>query len=523
MPSTAKLQPRVLALIVVGMSLILVLSAYLHDVVTRELIEEDRYNSAVAQTVAVGAHIASHELLSKPDALRRQLHLVVGQRKEFEQIDVFVDDSDSRHLLATTDTAAARLPVLDDHSADNELQEMEHPAQDVVTQEVVRNHALYWVISMTVRSSTSSAYITALVLKNSYVPLVRRLQLRHNLILAGASAVCVALFGWLFVTFFRRPAREIVEAMERARGGSFESRVAVRRDDELGEIGQGFNALMDDLSARDRERDRLVARINGFNTELRAEVDRATAELRLVNEELLEAQQRLERSARLAVVGQVAASLAHEIGTPLNSISGHLHLLGRRYPGDLETQRRVIVINQQLETIVGSVRALLNRTRPRAVSLQEIDPCALIGDLLRLVGPTLDNHHIEIHTNLAADMPYVLADRDSLHQVLLNLINNSIDAMPTGGDLFIEMRANHAAGTAEIVVRDSGPGIDPGALEHLFEPMWTSKVTGNGFGLAIARAIMDDHGGGIEVDTSVTDGASFRLWVPLAGAASATA
>jgi signal transduction histidine kinase len=522
MQSTAKLQPRVLALIVVGVSLILVLSAYLHDLVTRALIEEDRYNAAVAQTVAVGAHIASHELLSKPDALRRQLRLVVGHRK-FDQIDVFVDDGGTRRLVASTDDAAARLPVLDEHSADNELQEMEHPAQDVVTMEVVRNNARYWLISMTIPSSTTPGFVTGLVFKNSYDPLVRSLQLRHNLILAGASAVCVALFGWLFVTFFRRPAREIVEAMERARGGSFESRVAVRRDDELGEIGQGFNLLMDDLSARDRERERLVARINGFNAELRGEVDRATAELRLVNEELLEAQQRLERTARLAVVGQVAASLAHEIGTPLNSISGHLHLLGRRYPDDLETQRRVIVINQQLETIVSSVRALLNRTRPRAVSLQVMDPHALIGDLLRLVGPTLDNHHIDISTDLAADMPYVLADRDSLHQVLLNLINNSIDAMPNGGHLFIEMRPKAVAGTAEIIVRDTGPGIDPGALEHLFEPMWTTKVTGNGFGLAIARAIMDDHGGGIEVDASVSDGASFRLWVPLADAASATA
>jgi signal transduction histidine kinase len=152
-----------------------------------------------------------------------------------------------------------------------------------------------------------------------------------------------------------------------------------------------------------------------------------------------------------------------------------------------------------------------------------IDPSALIGDLLRLVGPTLDNHRIEISTDLAADMPYVLADRDSLHQVFLNLINNSIDAMPRGGRLFIEMRADTVSGTAEIIVRDTGPGIDPGAVEHLFEPMWTTKVTGNGFGLAIARAIMDDHGGGIEVDASVSDGASFRLWLPLAGAASATA
>src|SRR5207247_7674341 len=126
------------------------------------------------------------------------------------------------------------------------------------------------------------------------------------------------------------PAPAIVKALARARTGDLTSRADVRRDDELGEIAGGFNVMMEGLSARDQERQALLARIGSFNEELQAEVARATADVRQGNEALLRSQQQLARSERLAALGHVAASIAHEIGTPLNSISGHIGLLARR-------------------------------------------------------------------------------------------------------------------------------------------------------------------------------------------------
>ncbi|HEY3962833.1 MAG TPA: ATP-binding protein, partial [Gaiellaceae bacterium] len=335
--------------------------------------------------------------------------------------------------------------------------------------------------------------------------------------------VCVALSYMLFLQFFRWPAGSIVQAMRVARGGNFGSRAEVHRDDELGEIAHNFNLMMDDLSARDREREALLAKISGFNDQLRGEVARATAELRALNEELFQSQQRLGRSERLAAMGQVAASLAHEIGTPLNSIAGHLQLLARRHPDDGDMQRRVGIIGQQLDFIVHSVRALLQRTHKRRPLLRPTNVNSVITETLRLVGPTLDAHAITVSASLDSSVPAVLADRDSLHHVFLNLINNSVDAMPTGGQLELVSRFDDAARAVEVSVRDSGVGIPDEAIEHLFEPLWTTKTTGSGFGLAIAREIMNEHGGHIVVDRSSRQGAAFRLSLPLADAAAESA
>jgi two-component system NtrC family sensor kinase len=519
------LQWRVLVLMTGGMALVLGLSAYLNDLITKKLIEEDHYSGAVTQTVAIAERIASQQLLTKPDELQRDIALVVESRPDFKQIDVYRSAPNGGWTLAaTTNPTATRLPRLDERTRDNDLRELER-SEDVpglVTMEVLRGGSIYWLVSMASRPhGTSTSYVTAMVLKNSRSELAGEAQWEHNLVLAGVILVCVALAGFLITHFFRRPARDILYAMDSARGGNFVSRARVRRPDELGEIAARFNELMDDLSSRDRERDALLTRISGFNEELRAEVARATSDLRSANETLLLTQQRLGRSERLAAMGQVAASLAHEIGTPLNSISGHLQLLARRLPNDADAQRRAGIINQQLDSIVGSVRALLRRTHARRVSLRPTDLNALIAGLLRLVGPTLDAHQITVATTLDADLPAVFADPDGLHQVLLNLINNSVDAMPTGGRLTIVTRVvpTDQGRAAELIVEDTGTGFAPEIIGHLFDPMWTTKATGSGFGLAIARDVMNDHGGTIEASTATSGGAAFRLQIRLADAA----
>jgi two-component system, NtrC family, sensor kinase len=513
------LQWRILVLMVGGMTGVLLLSAYLHQLVTETLLEGDRYDKAVAQTVAIGARISALQLFDNPNALVDDILLVSEARRDFVQIDVYRGGPIGLKLVATTIPSATRLPALDEHTADNELHEMEHPVPDVVTMEVERKGVRYWMISMAIKQRADAGFVTALVVKNSNSPLIAQLQYQHNLVLAGAMAVCIVIFGFLFTHFFLRPARDIVHAMAGARGGNFSSRVQVRRDDEIGEIGRGFNALMDDLRGRDRERNTFLATISGFNEQLQEEIRRATADLRALNEELYDSQQRLVRAERLGATGQVAATLAHDIGTPLNSIAGHLRLLARRHPDDLDMQRRVGIIDQQLESIVRSVKGLLSRTHKRHLSLKPTNLNHLIGDLLRLVGPTLDAHSIRVDVSLDGSLPPVLADRDSLHVVLLNLINNAIDAMPMGGTLTLRTATLLADGVAEIVVQDTGSGIAAEALEHLFEPMWTTKSTGSGFGLAIAREIMIGHNGGIDIDRTVDAGARIRLQVPLAVAA----
>lgn len=274
--------------------------------------------------------------------------------------------------------------------------------------------------------------------------------------------------------------------------------------------------LMDDLNDRNREREALMTQISRFNEELRSKVDAATQALSSANHTLFETQQRLVRSERLAVAGQMAASLAHEIGTPLNAISGHLQLLARDHPQHADTQRRVQIINQQLDFIVKIVKSLLAWTHKRQVELLPTDVNALVRELIWLVSPTLEQRAITVNVELDQGLPLVAVHRDGLRQVFLNLINNSVDAMPEGGRLEITTRLDRRRQEAELVFRDTGVGIDPGALDHLFEPMWTTKDSGSGFGLAIAREIMTEHGGRIEVINRQDVGAAFRLSLPLA-------
>src|SRR2546421_1365194 len=352
------LQWKVLLLVAGTMIVILLVSAYLHGLITQLLIEEYRYDHAVSQVVTIAKRTATHDYFSTPDDLLQEIQFLVNSRSDFRQIDVYQIMPAGARLAATTTPDAPRLPYLNEQSQDNELGEMERPLPDVVTIEVEREGQRYWVITAAVNDRDGSGYVTALVRKSARNDLVSRLQFQDNLVLGGAAVVSIALLYFLFAFFFRRPARDIVNAMAQARAGDLMARAPVRSDDELGTIARGFNQMIGEICARDEEREQLLMQVNSFNDELRHEVAQATHELRAANETLFETQQRLARSERLAAVGQIAASLAHEIGTPLNAISGHLRLLGRNHPHDRDTQRRVEIINTQLEFIVKSVRSL---------------------------------------------------------------------------------------------------------------------------------------------------------------------
>jgi len=210
----------------------------------------------------------------------------------------------------------------------------------------------------------------------------------------------------------------------------------------------------------------------------------------------------------------VTASIAHEIGTPLNAVAGHLQLLGRDHREAPDTQRRLKIINAQLAAIVQTVRSLLERTHRRQITFALTDINATVRELVQLIGPMLESRNITVSITLQDCLPWVSADRDSLHQVFLNLVNNSCDAMPNGGQLEIMTRHLIQCQQVEIMFSDSGAGIAPNVAEHLFEPMFTTKQSGSGLGLVIARDIIAEHRGRIEL-VSGSSGAVFLLALPV--------
>jgi signal transduction histidine kinase len=505
------LQWKIILLVAVSMSLILFTSSYLHTVRTRAVIARDHYENAISQTLVLTNRISAYDYFSSLEDLQQEMQLVAGSRPDFRQIDIYRNSAAGPQLLATTAPGAPELSSLSDNGTSSAIE----PRAGVSSSKITRDNGDYWLIRSDISSPHQSGFVEALVLRGARHQLVDNLHREYNLVLFGALLASVGLLYLLFSYFFRRPVKEVLQAMAEARGGSLLARAPVRRDDELGAVALGFNQLMDGIADRSHEREDLLHQISELNDELLKRVEIATSDLRAANAALICTQQRLAYSERMAAIGQVTASLAHEIGTPLNAVAGHLQLLDRNHRDAPDTQRRLKIINAQLGLIVQTVKSLLERTHRRRVKFELTDINATVRELALLVGPMLDSRNIAAAITLDEDLPCVWADRDSLQQVFLNLVNNSCEAMPNGGDLEIATRYVSQNQQVEIMFSDSGAGIATNVVEHLFEPMFTTKQSGSGLGLVIAREIIAEHRGRIEL-VSGSSGAVFLLTFPVA-------
>ena len=221
----------------------------------------------------------------------------------------------------------------------------------------------------------------------------------------------------------------------------------------------------------------------------------------------------LSQYERFAVAGQLTAQFAHEVGTPLNLISGHVQLL-RSKVEDEKTQQRLDVITAQIERITRIVRGMLDTTRRPKPIMAQINLNALLQRTFEAAAPTLANNNVTLVTDFAIDLPEIAGDAEQLQQVFINLLNNSLDAMPDGGELAIRTTAND--GAVVIECSDTGQGISPDVQVHLFEPLFTTKSPGRGtgLGLAIAKQIITEHGGQIEVCSSPGTGTTMIIALP---------
>jgi signal transduction histidine kinase len=269
----------------------------------------------------------------------------------------------------------------------------------------------------------------------------------------------------------------------------------------------------------------MLNRVENFNAELGQRVEEATAELarrneelRRINEELFETQKSLARSERLAVAGQLAASLAHEIGTPLNSISGHVQLLARQTTADEAVNRRLQIIEKQIENIVRTVKQLLSWTHTFELHLELVDLRHIMEESVLLSSPALQLRKIRVRMELG-QCPRIYGDAGYLQQVFLNLINNSMDAMSGGGELTLRLRqpANRDGREVAVELADTGQGMGAETLARIFEPMFTTKRmgTGAGLGLAICDQIVRQHAGTIQVESTLGRGTRFTIVFPL--------
>ena len=234
-----------------------------------------------------------------------------------------------------------------------------------------------------------------------------------------------------------------------------------------------------------------------------------------------DAQAACERAARLAMLGELTASIAHEVNQPLAAIATQanacLRWLGRDEPDLRETREGLLRIERAAMRAVDVIRGLVALAKKSRPQLAEIDMNKTVEEVLALARSEIRRHDIKLSSNLSAEIQPVHGDRVQLQQVLLNLIMNSIESLRATLDLpkvlSISSEPREAGGVL-VTVEDTGAGLEPGVGERIFDPLFTTKPDGMGMGLAICRSIIDAHGGRIWAEPAVPHGAVFRFVLP---------
>jgi signal transduction histidine kinase len=297
--------------------------------------------------------------------------------------------------------------------------------------------------------------------------------------------------------------------------------------DKLAQANKELRQLTADLEARVTRRTAELEEANGRLQRELEERQRMEAVLRGKDEELRAISQQLWQAAKLATMGELAASIAHELNNPLATISLRVESLLAHTPTDAPGRHALAVVEQEVERMGHLVANLLQFSRRGQPQISSVDVREDIENTLALIHYLLHNHRITVVRQFAPEAPMIHADRQQLRQVFLNLLTNASDAMPQGGTLTlgVAMRAL-ATGTPAVVIEftDTGIGIVPADMPKVMEPFFTTKEEGKGtgLGLAICRRIVQEHHGTIEISSEVGKGTTVRLVLPMANGTNRT-
>jgi len=224
----------------------------------------------------------------------------------------------------------------------------------------------------------------------------------------------------------------------------------------------------------------------------------------------------ISRQERLSELGNLAATVAHEIRNPLNSVSMGLQRLKAEFSPnqDHEEYTRFLNLMQgEVQRLNSIVEQFLSLARPLTLHPEEISVPDFLHELTTLVAGDVHSSNVELELKVSPGLPTLQADRNYLKQLLLNLILNGVQAMPKGGKLTLEAHRNRDQ--LQLTVQDRGTGIEPETLKKIFEPYFTTKPNGSGLGLSIARRIAEEHGGTLAVESKLEQGSRFQVLLPL--------
>ena len=318
--------------------------------------------------------------------------------------------------------------------------------------------------------------------------------------LAGAilfGCASAVLFMWVVVY---RPVKELIDGTHRVAGGDMAYRLPVRHDDELGDLAASFN--------------RMTGEVAGVQAKIEEQVRRKTVELEGAHKFLL-------RSEKMASIGKLAATVAHEINNPLFGILTYARLVSRglkkqEFPGRDDLVEQLDTIERESKRCGDLVKNLLTFSRQAPSNREPNDLNACVRRAVLLVKHKLDMQGIELKEDLAADLPPAHCDANQIQQVVLVLLVNASEAMPKGGRIEISTQFDGGSERCSVRVKDTGGGIPEDVLPRIFDPFFTTKEDQNrtGLGLAVAHSIVEQHGGEILVRSTPGEGTEFTVALP---------
>jgi len=308
---------------------------------------------------------------------------------------------------------------------------------------------------------------------------------RHTVLLvagAGAVAICGALLVVLTYTV-QRPMVELQQKIAELGGGDLNVSVSFsHRNDEIGDLGRNFNQMVKQLR------------------ESREEI------------ELLHRTQ-MSRAEHFATLGEMATGLAHEIRNPLAGIAGVIEIIGRDLPSTSPARAVVKDVRQEVARINHIVTDLLHTARPHPPRVRKSDLNVTVEHAVMLGRQQALAKSTDITLHKDSSLPEVEHDSDQIHQVMLNLLLNALQAIDKSGKISVTLKGQ--GDTAIIEVSDNGRGIPAQELPNIFRPFYTTKGDGTGLGLSLARRIIEDHQGRIEVTSAVGAGTTFSVVLPV--------
>ena len=308
---------------------------------------------------------------------------------------------------------------------------------------------------------------------------------RTALLLVGLGGFLLGILGaTMLARRITRPIKKLAEGTVKISHGDFSHTIDIRSGDEIGELARSFNQMTGQLL---QARERMEA-----------------ANLKLVQAE------------KLASIGQLAATIAHEIRNPLTSVKLNIQKIAEDAGFETPESEHLELAMEGIEQIEKFIKELLNFTRVPELNLERFSLEQIIEESLKVLMNSLAQKGITVEKNYGAQLPSVLVDGDKMRQVFLNLLRNSQEALEPGGRITIIVDTDDAHKTKQLRVRisDNGPGIAEKHWGNIFEPFFTTKPSGFGLGLANARKIVEQHNGSIRLAKRRGRGSNFVILIP---------